>query len=106
VKYRVTLTAHAEQDVENALKWFHDQSATAAGRRWFAQLMKRIATLESRPTRCAKASEADDLGEEIRELLFGHRRAAYRILFHIRETTVEILHVRHAARDALSTEDM
>lgn len=47
--YRVGLTDKAEADVESMLKWFHDQQATDAGGRWYAQLMARLDTLENHP---------------------------------------------------------
>jgi plasmid stabilization system protein ParE len=73
VKYHVELTAKAEWDVDGVLRWFHEQKATAAGGRWLGNIMARIDTLENQPRRCRLADEADDLGIELRELLFGKR---------------------------------
>lgn len=72
--HRLVLTDQAEADVEAVLKWFSDQRATEAGSRWFTQLMARLDTLEQHPARCAPAPEAEELGQEIRELLLGRRR--------------------------------
>ncbi len=91
VKYRVRITAKAEGDVENALSWFQEQNAPAAGRHWFAQLMARIATLETRPERCAFAEESEDVGVAVRELLFGKRQGTYRILFQISDPTARCI---------------
>lgn len=106
MKYRVRLTAKAETDVEAVLRWFHEQRATAAGERWFSRLMAKIDTLEAHPQRCAVAAESEDLGLEIRELLFGKRHGVYRILFQIVNRTVHILRVWHTARDRVSQEDL
>jgi plasmid stabilization system protein ParE len=106
VKYRVRLTAKAQEDIESILEWFRDQSAALSAARWFAQLMDRIATLESQPTRCASAAEAEELGLEIRELLVGRRGTKYRLLFQIQGRTVFILRVWHSSRDAVSREDL
>jgi plasmid stabilization system protein ParE len=106
MKYQVRLTASAEQDAEGVLQWFDQQSAAAAGTRWFRQLLDRIATLESHPERCALAAEAADLGLDIRELHFGKRRGTYRILFQIDGRTVQILRIRHSARDIVSRDDL
>jgi len=106
VKYRVRLTAKAEADVDGVLRWFHEQQATIAGRRWFARLMTKIDTLETHPERCGVADESEDLGLEIRELLFGKRDGVYRILFQIEGRTVQILRVWHGARDHVSPEDL
>ena len=102
MKFRVVLTENAEQDVENILQWFVEQSAASAGERWFQQLMARIATLESHPERCPLAPESSALGVEIREILFGKRRGRYRLFFQIDGRTVLLLRVWHGARNAPS----
>lgn len=106
MKYQVRLTDKAEQDVVGVLEWFRDQSATAADGRWLAQLLEKITTLETAPARCPLAAEADELGVEIRQLLFGKRRGTYRILFEIDGRTVQILRIRHSARDAVAERDL
>ena len=45
--------------------------------------------------------ESHALAEDIRQLLYARRRSRYRILFRIRGDTVEIVHVRHGARQPL-----
>ena len=106
MKYRVRLAAKAEADVDRVLRWFHEQQAAVAGGRWFARLMGKIDTLETHPDRCAIAVESEDVGIEIRELLFGKRHGVYRILFQIDGKTVQILRVWHGARDRVSPEDL
>lgn len=61
-----------------------------------------------RPTRnfCGVADESEELGVEIRELLFGRRHGFYRILFQIDGKTVQIVRVWHGARDRVSLEDL
>ncbi len=106
MKYHVHITAKALRDVESVLRWFQDQHASATAGRWHSQLMTRIDTLERQPARCRLAAEADELGIELRELLFGKRRGVYRILFIIDRRTVNILHIRHAARRPVSQSDL
>ena len=106
MKYRVRLAAKAEADVDRVLRWFHEQQATVAGGRWFARLMGKIDTLETHPERCGIADESEELGVEIRELLSGRRHGVYRILFQIEGRIVQILRVRHGARDRVSPEDL
>ena len=98
--------ARAERDVEGILQWFFERSATIAANRWFDQLMGRIDTLELNPERCPMAAEAEELGVELRELLFGKRHGIYRILFVISGRTVNILHIHHAARDKVTQQDI
>jgi plasmid stabilization system protein ParE len=105
-KHQVQITAKALRDVDGVLHWFRDQHALAAAARWYSQLMARIDTLERQPARCRLAVEANELGVELRELLFGKRRGVYRILFVVDERTVNVLHIRHAARGAVSPHDL
>ena len=65
--------------------------------RWQQQIEKAVISLEHLPTRCPIASETESFGFEIRQLLHGN----YRILFTIKENSVHVLHVRHAARSNL-----
>jgi plasmid stabilization system protein ParE len=106
VKYQVRLTERAEWDIDSVLQWFRDQSAEAAGAKWFARLMAAIDTLESSPERCGLAAESVDIGAEVRELLVGNRRTKYRVLFQIRERTVHVLRVWHSARDSVKKGDL
>jgi plasmid stabilization system protein ParE len=106
VNYQVRLSAKAERDVEALLQWFAEQSAGAAADRWFERLWTKIATLETMPRRCTVATEAQDVGLELRELLFGRRTDKYRILFTVEDKTVNILHIRRASRDRVEIEDV
>jgi plasmid stabilization system protein ParE len=106
VNYRVHISDKAEADVAGVLAWLQSQSAARAGARWFAALWKAIDTLEVTPERCSLAVETEEIGQEIRELLFGRRRVKYRILFQVRSNTVHILRIWHSARDAIRGEDL
>lgn len=106
MSYRIHLTEKALADIEVVLHWLHEQGATAAGQRWFSSLWKTLDTLESDPERCSTAAEAEDIGRDIRELLFGKRRGVYRILFEVRGRTVHILRVWHSARETVSIDDL
>jgi plasmid stabilization system protein ParE len=101
--HEVLITARAEADVAAALAWLNERSLAAASR-WHAALLATVQTLEDGPERCPLAAEAQDLGIELRELLFGKRPSVYRILFTIEGNTVNVLHIRHAGRDWLKPE--
>ncbi len=106
MKYQVRLTEKAEQDVATVLDWFGEPDALPAARKWFGQLMAAIDTLETMPGRCGVAAESADVGVEIRELLVGKRHGIYRVIFQLEKRTVFILRIRHAAREALSRDDL
>lgn len=105
MKYQVRISERAEQDVAQILVWFVEQRALDAGGRWHDQLLAKVTTLEQNPERCSLADEAEELGIDVRELLFGRRKGMYRILFWINGKRVEILRIRHASRDSLSAEE-
>jgi plasmid stabilization system protein ParE len=104
--HRVVLTDLAEDDVEAVLKWFSEQRATAAGRRWYSRLMAQLNTLENHPERCPLALESETVGQEVRELLLGRGRYKYRILFQVRGRSVTILRIWHGSRDSITREDI
>ncbi len=104
MKYEVRLTSKAQRDIDKILSWFSEQDATTAGGRWVTQLLAKIDTLEAQPQRCPIAAEADRIAD-LRELRFGRRRGVYRILFVICGIAVDILHIRHSARDAASGDE-
>jgi plasmid stabilization system protein ParE len=53
------------------------------------------------PSRCPIAG--DDFGSEVvvRQLFYGRRRNRYRILFTVKDDTVQILRVQHGARASI-----
>jgi len=103
--HQVRITGRAHADVAETLARKTQDSPQAAAR-WHAALLDKVQTLEDHPERCPEAAEATTLGIDLRELLFGKRRSVYRILFTIEGDTVNVLHIRHAARDWLNPEDL
>lgn len=73
-----------------------DESAAAL--RWYRGLKRAILTLESHPARCARRTDIGGL----RQLLYGRKPHAYRVIFHIHELRKlgDVLHIRHGARKA------
>ena len=63
---------------------------------WYNGAIAAMESLAENPARCPVISGPDE--EEVRQLLYGDKRHAYRILFTIRGTRVYIVHLFHAAR--------
>ena len=104
--YGIEFTDVAELEMQNALIWLMGRSPEGAGR-WQEGLERAVATLAEFPRRCPSAPEADVVGTEVRQLLYG----TYRILFTIVDSdgdgetdTVRILHERHTAQATRRTE--
>ena len=98
MKYTVEITETAEVELDEAYRWIRDEYSPEYAVRWCAGLLDAADTLETFPERCAVAPESEILGRDIRQLIHGKRRRAYRILFEVQGRTVYILHIRHAAR--------
>lgn len=96
--FRVETSAEAELDAISILEWLLAQHAGDAGLRWFMAMDDAIASLADFPERCPLAPETTRFPFEVRQLLYGKRPHAYRILFTIRGDTVYVLHIRHGRR--------
>jgi len=83
MKFRVSISPSALTDAESAYLWIQERDPEMA-EKWFDGLMEAIDSLESFPARCPVAAESEDVGIEIRQLLYGKsKRFRYRILFSI-----------------------
>ncbi len=101
----VQLTAKANADIDR----FAAELKAACGFlpvAWFHRLAIVIDSLSELPERCHRAAEADDLGLELRELLFGRRRGTVRILFTIQPALVRVHHLRWAVRRRVRPDDL
>jgi plasmid stabilization system protein ParE len=97
MRFRVIVLRGAEADIASAAGWIAQQSPVAAAR-WLEGIRGAISTLSDMPLRCPPAG--DDFGNEVivRQLFYGRRRNRYRILFAVKNDTVQILLVRHGVR--------
>ncbi len=86
--------------MESAYEYIEQDSPDRA-HEWAVGLMDAIDTLKTFPGRCQIAHESEYFTQEIRQLLYGKGRGAYRVLFTVIDDTVSILHIRHGARDTL-----
>jgi toxin ParE1/3/4 len=98
MKYLVRLTSRALLDMEATYAYINADGSKHAFA-WFNRLTKTIYSLERFPTRGPIISE----NKKLRHLLFGKKPAVYRIIYGIdkRNQVVNVLHIRHAARDIL-----
>ncbi|HBB32260.1 MAG TPA: type II toxin-antitoxin system RelE/ParE family toxin [Cyanobacteria bacterium UBA8803] len=102
-KYQVVIQPVARKAIEEAYFWLSNYSPKNA-RTWLEGLYKAILSLGNMPLRCSLAFENNFFDEEIRQLVYGKGRNAYRILFTIVDDTVQIIFVRHAAQKPMIDE--
>jgi plasmid stabilization system protein ParE len=105
--YQVEVSDTADAEADKVFIWLAGRSPVAAGR-WYQGLLEAYQSLSRFPSRCPLAPENDAFPEvEVRQLMYGTGRSAYRILFFIRERmehdspVVRILHVRHGSQQPL-----
>jgi plasmid stabilization system protein ParE len=109
--YIVKLTSRAEEDAYVAFDYIWKESSLLHADRWLEGLFTAAFSLRQHPHRCPPIPEADEIGREIRHLLYGRRSTQYRIIFDVQEQSadgplVRILHIRRSSRDRLTPEDL
>ena len=104
-KYRLIIQPPAFDDLDEAYQWISEQAPDAAAR-WFNGFDEAFQTLSKLPERCGLAPENDVVEPEIRQLLYGRRSGVYRVLFTITGSEVRVLHIRHAARQTMTAEEI
>ncbi len=100
MKYRVIIQPSAGADMDKAYVWMVEHAPDQATK-WLNGLEAALQTLDGFPQRCPLAEESKAFAVEIRQLVYGQRVGAYRILFTVVEDAVHVLHVRHGRRERL-----
>jgi plasmid stabilization system protein ParE len=96
MKYEVLLSPRALRDLERAYQWLLERTEQHAPK-WHDEALEAIESLDENPERCPLAPESKKQ-EVLRQLLFGDKRHAYRIVFAIRDDKVWVVHITHGAR--------
>jgi toxin ParE1/3/4 len=101
--YRVKITPRAKQDLSDIYLWI-DAGSSDAALGWYDGLKNAIRTLRNTPKRCPPTPEDRDL----RHLLYGNNPHIYRVIFRVlqKQQQVEVLHIRHGARDRFDPADL
>ncbi len=105
MKFRVEVTESAQAQIEKYYDWYQENIPSFATP-WLSKLFEALDTLRQFPNRCPLSPEHDEFREEVRQLLYGKRRNAYRILFTVQDDIVYVLHIRHHAEARLTAEEI
>lgn len=102
--FQVEVTETADAEIEAAFLRLNELNPDYAGR-WLEGLLRAIEGLAEFPRIHPVAPESEILRTEVRRMLYGKKRSAYRVLFTFidadgdgAEDTVRVLFVRHSAR--------
>jgi toxin ParE1/3/4 len=95
--FHVRLTGRSARDLK-AIYEFIEASTSERALSWFNDLAEAIYSLE----RLAERGAVVPKSKRLRQLLFGKKPDTYRIIYTVdkRSRAVNVLHIRHGARDA------
>lgn len=100
--YNIDISSIAKAEADAAFLKISQFTTAERAQLWYQGLIKAITSLREMPRRCPIAREDAFLSQEIRQLLYGQGKQAYRILFTVLEDqpipTVRILYIRHGAQ--------
>jgi plasmid stabilization system protein ParE len=105
MKCKLIIQPPAMADLDEAYRWIAERAPENAAR-WFNRFLEALSTLEQSPNRCGIAPESEQIGQEIRQLLYGRRGGVYRALFVIEKNEVHLLHIRHTARNTMTSKEL
>ena len=103
--YRVIIEPRAYRDLDKAYERAA-RHAPQAAYRWLNRFEVALATLAESPERRPLAPENSLVEPDVRQFIFGKRRAKYRALFTIDEGSVHVLHIRWGGMTLASKEDL
>jgi toxin ParE1/3/4 len=101
--YLVKITSRAERDLTHLYESINAEQSEAA-LEWYRDFKTAIPSLREKPNRCPVAPEKGGL----RHLPYGQKPHIYRVIYRIleRQKCVEVLHIRHGARQKLKASDL
>jgi toxin ParE1/3/4 len=101
--YVVKITPHAEHDLAQLYLQINAEYSDAA-LDWYWGIKEAILSLEQQPNRCPVTPETGKL----RHLLYGDKPHVYRVIYRVleKQKQVEVLHIRHGAREKLKSSDL
>ena len=110
--FRVKVSLSAKTDADHAYAWMKEQYSEEQATKWFNGLVDAVNSLEEFPRRCPLSPESEELGLELRQLLYGKRSGAFRVVFCIindpisGDDIVQVYCIRHGSRDKIKGSDL
>jgi plasmid stabilization system protein ParE len=101
--YVVKITPNTEHDLAQLYDQINARYSDAA-LQWYRGIKEAILSLEDQPNRCPVTRKKDKL----RKLLYGRTPYVYVLIFRVleRQKQVELLHIRHGARQRFKPSDL
>ena len=103
-EYQIVFSPTALEDLDSTLAWLADEAPEKVAE-WYQSIKTHIDTLKHLPEAHPLAAENGLWGtEELRQLLFQGYPSKYRVIYTLKDDTVQILSIRHGARRFLHEE--
>jgi toxin ParE1/3/4 len=101
--YRVDIADRAQRDFASLYAAI-DAEHSGTARKWYVGLKEAILGLEHLPHRCPVIRKK----RQIRQLLYSSKSRVYLVLYRIleKQKVVQVLHIRHGARQRLGHSDL
>jgi len=103
---QVNLQPGAYTDTREIARFIAHRVSPASAAHWHARISAAIGRLATNADQWPEADEAVAHGIDLRVMLNGKRPHVYRVLFTLDDQTVNVLRVRHAAQDQLTSDDI
>ena len=104
MRHLVVIADPADRNFREHFQWIRERSPQGA-EAWRARIIEAVKTLEISPEPHALARESAVFPVEIRCLLLGKNRSAFRILHQIKGHEVRVLAIRRPSQDFINPED-
>ena len=106
----VRLSPEFLRQADATYEWRERHLSPGAADRWYDALnaaLDELADPDAFPTGYAPSREAEDLGEPLRDKLFGvGRRPSHRLIFRVTPAAVEVVALRGTAQPDLTRRDL
>ena len=102
--HRVIITDPADENFRDHFQWVRERSPQGA-EAWRTRIVEAIRSLEIAPERHALARESSAFPIDIRCLLSGKHRSAFRILYQIKGDEVRVLAIRRPSQDLMKPDN-
>ena len=101
--YRVEIMPRAQRDLAGLYDWIGAKSSDAA-HTWYLGLRNAIRSLRATPNRCPVTPE----NRNLRHLLYGGKPRVYRVIYRVleKQKRVQVLHIRHGARQEFKVDEV
>ena len=109
--FRVEISPRTFNDLDEIAEYIKQRSSFEQAEKWFNGIIAAIRSLEHSPHRYHVTEESEELGQEVRVLLYGKRNRRYKVYYSVQETapstgTLRVFHVRHWARRSLDPDQL